>query len=70
VGTHGQHGVIETIFDSPIATILIVVLLAAGGLDIALDGELSKDWREFVETIAIPLAGLALGRGWAARKPG
>ena len=60
----------NNIFDAPITTIIVVVLVIIGGVDIVIDGQLSGDFERFVETIAIPLAGLAIGRGWAARKAG
>lgn len=60
----------DGIGDLPIATIITVLLILVGSIDLLIDGALSKDYIVFVKTIAIPLAGLALGRGWAARKPG
>jgi hypothetical protein len=57
-------------FDAPWATIVVLVLIIIGGVDIVVDNHLSEDYKDFLEVIAIPLAGLALGRGWAARKPG
>jgi hypothetical protein len=60
----------DGIWDLPITTIIVVLLIVVGSIDLLIDGALSKDYIVFVKTIAIPLAGLALGRGWAARKPG
>jgi hypothetical protein len=60
----------DNVFDAPIATIVILVIIIAGAIDVLLDGHLSGDFQVYVKTIALPVAGLALGRGWAARKAG
>lgn len=60
----------DNIFDAPIATIVILIIVIAGAVDVLLDGSLSHDFKTYVDTIAVPVAGLALGRGWAARKVG
>ncbi len=60
----------NSVWDFPLVTIIVVVLVVAGAVDIVIDGALSKDWKQFVDTIAIPLAGLGVGRGLAARKAG
>lgn len=60
----------NTVFDLPIATIVILIIVIAGAVDVVVDGHLSGDFQTYVTTIALPVAGLALGRGWAARKAG
>ncbi len=60
----------DNILDAPIATIIVLLIVILGGVDVIIDGTLSADFTRYVETIAIPVAGLALGRGWAARKAG
>lgn len=60
----------NTVFDAPLATITILLLIVIGGVDVVIDGHLSGDYIKFIETVAIPLAGLAVGRGFAARKAG
>lgn len=60
----------DNILDAPWATIVTLLLIIIGGVDVIVDGHLSADYKVFVGTIALPLAGLSLGRGWAARKPG
>lgn len=56
----------KQILDNPVATFVIVVIVLVGAADLLVDGVLSGDFKRYVETIDIPLAGLALGRGFAA----
>lgn len=60
----------DGILDQPWVTVIVIALVILGAVDVVIDGHLSADFRTYVDTIAVPLAGLALGRGWAARKPG
>lgn len=58
-----------SIGDAPLATITILFLVVVGAVDLLIDGTLSADYTRYLAAVDVPLAGLALGRGWAARKP-
>lgn len=60
----------KQILDNPVATFVIVVIVLVGAADLLIDGVLSEDFKEYIRVIDLPLAGLAIGRGLAARKPG
>ena len=60
----------DRIWDLPVVTIVVLILLVVGCVDVLLDGDLSKGYTELLKVLAIPLAGLGVGRGLAARKPG
>lgn len=60
----------NTLFDLPLTTIIVLIIVIAGAVDVIVDGHLSGDFKTYVNTIAIPVAGLAVGRGFAARKAG
>lgn len=62
-----QH---DGVWDLPIVTIVVLILLVVGSADVLIDGELSRGYVKLLEVLAIPLAGLGVGRGLAARKAG
>ena len=47
----------------PVATIIVILLTVVGGVDLVIDGELSKDFRAYAEEIGIAAGLLAVGRG-------
>jgi hypothetical protein len=60
----------DSLLDTPIATIIVVILVLIGGADLIIDGSLSGDFKTYVETVAWIVGPLAVGRGLAARKAG
>ena len=60
----------KALWDAPLITIIFVFLIAVGAVDLLIDGSLSGDYTKFLKAIDVPLAGVAVGRGLAARKPG
>lgn len=57
----------SNLLDSPIATLVVLALVAIGGIQV-ITNDLS--FEEFIRLIDVPVAGLAVGRGLAARKAG
>lgn len=59
---------------APVATILVVLYALIGGVLVILsagggvDPKLALSFNAYLESMALAVAGLALGRGWAARK--
>jgi hypothetical protein len=64
------HPTQNTVFDLPVATITILAIILVGAIDLLVDGHLSGDYKTYVSVISVPVAGLAVGRGFAARKAG
>lgn len=49
----------------PVATILVIIYAIVGGIVVIMD---NLSFREYLESMAVAVAGLSVGRGLAAKK--
>lgn len=47
----------------PVVTVVVLVLLVTGCIDILIDGDLSPGYRDLLQSLDEPILGLALGKG-------
>jgi hypothetical protein len=52
----------------PWATAVILFLVVVGAVDLLIDSHLSDDYQKYVDTVALIVGGLAVGRGLAANR--
>jgi hypothetical protein len=52
----------------PWTTVIVLILVLVGAADLLIDGGLSGDYAKYVDTVALIVGGLAVGRGLAANR--
>ena len=57
----------NTAMTAPIATVLVIIFAVVGGI-VVLTQPGTLSFKEYLESITVAVAGLAVGRGLAARK--
>jgi hypothetical protein len=53
---------------NPVVAIIVIALVLTGCVDVIIDGDLSKGFKELLAAVDVPLAGLAVGRGLVAAR--
>ena len=59
---------VEQVLDRSVVTIIVLILVVVGAVDLLLDDTLSKDYEKFVETVAWIIGPVAVARGLKARR--